>query len=286
MFFESWKSIEKPVLFVTDLGTSPESVQSLTAMQETATVIVIDHHPPYQGFPRSEASMYLNSWDLGADSDFTAGLLSCLLSEVLCKTDVEDLKDASLVCDYSVYARDDETARKNGLVLDFMTFGKPDSVSPAGMDAVLTNSEKRDELFARASRMQEEAIEEGIRRLKKYRSRDGVNVFVLDFGHIARLRLEFPPLGRFCSTLQRRLEDANDSNAVTVVYSLSNISIRVGGDVAGKVGLLEAIARIKSAVDYAVSGGGHMKAAGISVESSRMKETVDVLLSELGVDRS
>jgi len=283
MFFDMWKSVEKPVLYVTDFGTSPESVDSLRKMKETATVIVIDHHPPYAGFPRDAASTYLNSWDLGADSDFTAGLLSSLVSELLFKTDVEDLKDASLICDYSTYARDDENARRNALVLDFMTYSRTESASPASMNAVLTDKEKRDGTFMRANGMQEEALAEAMKRIKSYKSSAGVNVFTLDFGHIAALDLEFPPLGRLSSILQKRVEALNGMNAVTVVYALANISVRVSGKVADKVRLLDAIARLKSSVDYPVSGGGHMKAAGVSVDSSHMDEIVGRLLFELGV---
>jgi RecJ-like exonuclease len=285
MFFNSWKSVEKPVLLVTDFGTSPESVQALEAMQEIATVIVLDHHPPYQGFPRHVVSIYLNSWDFGAGSDFTAGLISCMLSELLCKTDVEDLKEASLVCDYSVYAKGDAVAKKDALILDFMTVSRSDSVKPAGMNAVLTDKEKRDEVFMRASNMQEEALTEGVKNIKSYRSGAGINVFVLDFGHIAALNLEFPPLGRLSSILQKHMESLNNLNTVTIVHSLSNISIRVSSDAADKVKILEVIARMKKSVDYELSGGGHVRAAGISVNSTHMSEIVNMLLLELGVER-
>lgn len=284
MFFNPCKSIEKPLLLVTDFGTSPESVQSLEAMKEIATVIVLDHHPPYKDFPRHAASIYINSWDFGADSDFTAGLLSSLLSELLCSVDVEDLKDASLICDYSIYARDDAEARKNALILDFMTASRAGNVKPASIDAVLMDKERREEVFTRANNMQEEALTEAMKRIKSYRSRAGINVFVLGFGHIAALNLEFPPLGRLTSILQKRMEALNNQNTVTVVHSLSNISIRVSGDIADKVKLLEVIRRMKSSVDYPMSGGGHMKASGISVESIHMSETIDALLRELGVE--
>ena len=285
MFFSPFKSIEKPVLLLTDFGTSPESVQALEAMHKTATVIVLDHHPPYQGFPRQAASIYLNSWDLGADSDFTAGLLSSLLAELLCKIDVEDLIDASLICDYSIYARDDDAARKTALILDFLTVSRTVSVKPAGMNAVLIDEDKRDDAYVRASSMQEEALAESMRKIKSYKSRTGVNVFVLDFGHIAALNLEFPPLGRLSSILQKRMESLNDQNAVTIVHSLRNISIRVSSSASDKVRLLDAIARIKKSVDYEVSGGGHVKAAGMSMDSSHMGEIIEMLLLELGVGR-
>ncbi len=283
MFFSPWKSIEKPVLLITDFGTSPESVQSLEAMQKIATVIVLDHHPPYPGFPRQAASLYLNSWDLGADSDFTAGLLSCLAAELLCKVDVEDLKDASLICDYSVYARDDATAKKNALILDFLTVSRSGSVKPAGMNAVLVDKERRDEAFVRASGMQEEALTESMKRIKSYKSRTGINVFVLDFGHISALNLEFPPLGRLSSVLQKRIESLNNQNTVTIVHSRYNISIRVSSDVSDRVKLLEAIARIKKSVDYELAGGGHVRAAGMSTDSTHMEEIIGRLLLELGV---
>ncbi len=283
MFFSSWKSVERPVLFVTDLGTSPESVHAFEEMNKIATVIILDHHPPYADFPRNVASIYLNSWDFGADSDFTAGLLSCLLSELLCRIDVEDLKEASFVCDYSVYARNDDNAKKNGLVLDFMTASKTTNAKPSSMNAVLMDKEKLNEVFMRARSMQEEAMTEALDKIKSYKSRTGINVHVLDYGHIAMLSLDFPPLGRLTSILQRQMEGRNNLNTITIVYALSNISIRVSKDVADKVKLLEVIARIKKSADYEISGGGHIKAAGMSTNSSHMKEMVGSLLLELGV---
>ena len=285
MFFSQYRSIEKPVLLITDLGTSPESVQALEAMQKTATVIVVDHHPPYPGFPRNAASIYVNGWDHGADSDFTAGLLSCLLAELLCKVDVEDLKEASLVCDYSTYAKADAASKKDALILDFLTVSRLDSVKPAGINAVLTDKERRDEVFMRASGMQEEALAEGVRSVNRYRTRTGINVFVLDFGRIAALNLEFPPLGRMAAVLQKRLESLNSLNTVTIVYSRSNISLRVSGDIADKVRMLDVISRVKKSVDYEISGGGHIRASGMRVDSSRMQDTIDLLLAELGVEK-
>ncbi len=285
MFFGAWKSAERPVLLITDFGTSPDSVRALEALREAAVIIMLDHHPPYEGFPRSAASHYINSWDLGADSDFTAGLLSCLLAEILCDVDVEDLKAASLLSDYSTYADKGSAAvSKTALILDFLA-ASGSQVKPAGIDAVLGDRERRDETAMRAKSMQDEALAMGLKTMRSYRSRSGINVYVLDFGHIAKLGLDFPPPGRLGSILQRELESRNGANTVTIIYSKSRISVRISGGVVDSVRILDVIARIKKSADFEFSGGGHTKAAGIGAESSHIKDIVDTLLLELGVEK-
>jgi len=285
MLFESYRSVEKPLLVITDFGTSPESEEAMEAARGAFDIIWLDHHSPYEAFPRKLVKHYINVFDYGGDSSFTAGLLTCMLSQALSSVDVSQLVGASLVSDYSTYADpSDKRAARDATILDFLTSNRDDLYSkPRQMDAILRDDLKAEETFRYATSLLEEAISVGMGSLRKYKSENGINVCTLDFGLVAKLGLPYPLPGRYSSKLQYALESVNSGNTITLVYYGNYISMRASSDTRSKVNLLDTIARLSRSTDNAVSGGGHLQAASVRVGKENVMDVLRLLLVELGV---
>jgi archaea-specific RecJ-like exonuclease len=285
MMFGLYNSIEKPILLITDFGTSIESEEAIREACGTCDIIWLDHHVPYEGFPRELIKSYINVCDFGGSSSFTAGLLSCIFAQVLCKVDVKDLGDAALVSDYSIYADfDNEEAVKNSIILDYLTSSSNGMHSkPKQMDAILMDREKSDSVFGRANALLNETISTGIKNINCHTNANGIRIYVLDFGQIARLRLDYPLPGRYSSKLQHKLELENNGKTITIVHYGSYISVRLSRDIQESINLLEIIDRLKSTANYSISGGGHKQAASIKTDREHINEMIALLLGELGV---
>ncbi len=286
MLFESYKSIEKPLLLITDFGTSPESEAAMELAKKTCDIIWFDHHLAYSGFPKELVRHYINAFDFGGDSSITAGLECCIFAELLSGNDEKELREASLISDYSKYADFGyKDGIKTALILDFLTSGSNSSSNskPKQMDAILGDKARAEDMYAHASNALEEAINTGIRNIRTCKSLSGINISVLDFAHIAKLELGYPLPGRYSSKLQSHIESINNGNTITVVHYGNYISIRVSSDISDSVDLLRIIERLKVATNGALLGGGHKQAASIKTTEEKMKSTIHMLLVELGV---
>ena len=285
MLFGLYKSAEKPLVLITDFGTSPESEEAIKLAEGVCDIIWLDHHIPYAAFPREKIRHYINVFDFGGDSNFTAGLETCIFAELLSGIDAKVLKGASLISDYSAYADfKDKEALRVALILDFLTStGDSNYSKPKQMDLILNDREKSESTFRQASNSLDEAINAGIRNIRRCKGSDGVNICVLDFGHVAKLDLGYPLPGRYSSKLQNHLETENNGNTITIVHYGNYISMRISKDLSGSVNLLEIIERLKVATNGELSGGGHQQAASIKTTSEHMNDTMRMLLVELGV---
>ena len=286
MLFSAYSSAEKPVLLITDFGTSPESEAAIKHISGKCDIIWIDHHLPYENFPRGHVANYINAWDFGGDSNTTAGLLTCMLAQLVSDVDVELLMQASLMSDYSEYADlGNKNAHKLALILDFMTSGKSrydgQGTTPKQIEAIIDDKQKFDEVFGFASKLLDEALAVGLENIRSYRS-GPINVHVLDFGHVAKLGYDYPLPGRYSSKLQERMELLNLGSTITMVHYGNYISIRLSRDISDKVQLLSIIKKLKESGEIS-SGGGHKEAASVRIEGENLDRAMKVLLKELGV---
>ena len=283
MLFESYRSAGKPIVVITDFGTSPESEEAIGASEGKCDLIWFDHHVTYPGFPKGLIKHYMNVLDFGGESDFTAGLLTCIFSELLCGRHMHDLEEASLVSDYSRYADfKNQKAVRDALILDFLTSRDDGYSKPRQMDAILTDKTKSADTFMRASATLEEAMDAGIRNIRNHKTKSGTNICVLDFGHIAKLNLDYPLPGRYSSKLQDRMESLHGGRTITIVHYGSYISIRVSRDISDSVNLLALIGELKDMSGGSISGGGHKQAASIKTAKEEMGNTMRLLLIKLG----
>jgi RecJ-like exonuclease len=289
--FNSYKSIEKPTIFITDFGTAPSSEDSITECEGKYNLIWLDHHPLYSKFPKDKIPHYINTWDFGSDSNFTAGLLTCLFAETLAKIDTEDMIKASLISDFSSYAdRKLEDGQKTAIILDYLTSiaGRRDSsierLTPNYIESILSDKEKSDAMFFSAFNTLNEILELGVKNVKSYKCKEGITTFVLDFGSLPKGDSAYPLPGRYSSRLQERMESINGPNTVILVHYGSYITVRLSKVISKKVGLLDIIEGLLKLEDYVESGGGHNEAASIKIRKGALKNVLNMLLKELGAN--
>jgi len=287
LLFNIYKCTEKPLVLVTDFGTTEESVEAIEQAADKVNLIWIDHHPIPEDFPYKKIMHYINPWLFGGDSNTTAGMLTCVFAELLSGIDVDELKQASLIADHSTYANpNDDKAHKLAIVLDALTIGgeaKHGKLTPRYMDRVIKSEKEFDEILRTASAQLAEALEQGVKRAKHYKGRDGIGVHVLNYEYVSDLYLEYVKLGRYASRLHDKFEEFGGEKSVTIVYTNRFMTIRVSKGIASSVRILKAIEDIKANSGCIESGGGHNEAAGLKIKEDYTSTVIKLLLRELGV---
>lgn len=285
-FISSYESVEKPMVFITDFGTMDESEPAIRACSEKYSMVWLDHHPVYKGFPSERIEHYINTWNFGSDSDYTAGFLACIFAQHIAKIDTRILMGASLISDFSIYGkRNDPDAGKMAAFLDFMT-GKRNSVenlTPKYLLSIISDRERFNEISTRAMGLMNEALELGVRKVR-HQKMDGFTVFVLDFESI-KSGDDFPLPGRYSSRLQDRLQQVNGVRALTMVHYGSYISIRSDRSVAAALDLHPLIAELQKENGHILSFGGHGPALSIRIDKDHVDEVVDMLLTMIASKR-
>jgi RecJ-like exonuclease len=242
-----------------------------------------------QDFKGAELENYINPIMFGGSSDISAGFLTCLFAEAIAKVDVERLKEAALISDFSAYANNrNHEASKYATILDFVT-GVKDSthyldgpLTPKYLSKLLEDKEKRDSIYSYANDLIEEAIKFGIEKSKEYKRKDGITINVIDFEHIAKKYSGYLLPGRYSSKLQGSLEAKSSNGNITIVTFRNYISIRLGKKIAEKVRLLDIIEELKATSGLVDSGGGHHEAASIRVYQENMASVINLLLNAFG----
>ncbi len=289
--FNGFRSAEKPVVFITDFGTTPESDDAISAAGGKYNLIWLDHHPVHEGFPKEKIGHYINPWDFGGNSDYTAGFLTSTFSELLGTMNVNVIKEASLIGDYSAYAnRGDKEAHKLSIVLDFLTSGdkgrKPtgDSadLTPKYISNIVDNKDEYESLYGHAAMLLDEALDIGLEKIRHYNA-NGISVHLLDFKHISREKTSWPLPGRYSSRLQERLEALDNGKTITIVHYGNFISVRISRDITDQVEILKKMAELKERTEHIHAFGGHKSAAGIRSDKDHVEDTVNLLLKSLGV---
>lgn len=282
--FNSYRSVELPLVLITDFGTTEESADAIGMADGKLELVWMDHHKTFPEFPRQTIGHYINTWDYGGDSALTAGAMTCIFARLLSDVDVRDMMAASFVSDYSPYAdAKDKVASDLALILDYFTSrnGSHPAVTPKHIDSVISDNTKRIETLSTARHSLEEALRAGLSNIKRYRNGSGVNIYALDFNHVAELGMEYPLPGRFSSKLQAHLEELNGGKTMIIVYYGSYISMRVSRDILDTVDTLKLISKLKGS-DPTINGGGHREAASIRTDKDNVPKVMKLLLLEIG----
>ena len=264
--------IEKPLLVIIDFGTSVMSNAGIKNISSEFDVIWLDHHPLEEGFEGKKLQFYLNPWQFGGTSDFTAGFLAIVLSKTLARTDTKEIENASFVGDYSKYADKNGPGSELATLLDLLTSDvriavgqQTRNLTPKDIDTVVMNKGRYDELLAYSKAKMSEAIDLALQHMKTYKAGDG-NIYVVDFDAVRSEDTKYPLPGRFSSKLLDKLIERNKGKAVLLLYFGSFISIRVDKRVAESVNILGIIAELKNShAEEIESGGGHGTAANIKL---------------------
>lgn len=287
--FKNYQSLERPLILIIDFGTAPGSEASIREAAKGCRLMMLDHHPMYDGFPKAQVTKYINPWEYGSDTNFTAGLLACFFSESICRVDTSDMRVASMISDFSSFAdRGDRIGMRDAVILDYLTnvAGRQDSsigrLTPSYIEGILKDKSRADEIFYTASNTMNEMLDLGVKSVRPYKCRNGITAFVLEFGAMPRNSSGYPLPGRYSSKLQERLESINGKSTITILYYGSYVTMRISKEISKEVGILKIIDRLVRGAGYAGSGGGHNEAASIKVSGGDPVEVVGVVLRELG----
>ncbi|MGC8651691.1 MAG: DHH family phosphoesterase [Candidatus Micrarchaeia archaeon] len=285
IFFEGCKSVEKPIVLIIDFGTNQESESGITQARDACDIIMLDHHMPYVGFESVKPAHYINPWDFGGDSNFTAGALASVFAELISGLELSVFEKASFISDFSSFA--DFTvgslAEKIAVVLDYLTSTKPSGkgVSPSRIDSIISSSEELESVYTHAKNLMSEAIDAGLRAVKTHNV-GSITVHVVDFKHISSPDNDYPLPGRFSSAMQRKFETLNGPNTITIVHYGNFASIRLSKEIGPSINILAKINRLRVETGGAVSGGGHMEAASIKASEAGMERVLARLLDLIG----
>ncbi len=283
------ESLLRPLIVMVDFGTTGDSNSAMEHAGSIADFIWLDHHPVVPEFKKELAGIYINPWDFGGDSNYTAGMLAARFAEILSGTDMRLMKEVSMISDVSKYAdKSYQDAQKIATVLDFITgsrkYSRNGSMAPSEMRRLINDGERLSSLFSEISEIVSDSITSGAKYSKSYRSKGGIRVRVLDFDKVLAENPETLLPGRYSSRLHESLFDSGGSGGITIVSFGSYISIRVSKNLSEKIALPSIIAELSEEFDGEVSGGGHNEASSIKVpDHGMMDEVMRSLLRKLGV---
>ncbi|HVA82630.1 MAG TPA: hypothetical protein VNF06_00505 [Candidatus Aquilonibacter sp.] len=285
----NYNSLGKPVLLITDFGTTEESIEGAKIAGEKFEIIWLDHHPVLDSLA-SLVTNYINPWQFGGDSNYTAGFLTCEFGKLFAQIDVGLIQSAAMVGDYSSHVLDDPAGRDFALLLDMLTSDKKIAISsgatdltPLEIDQIMRDEKKKTELVNYARGRIEDAIDSGIEALKQYKS-EYASVYLLDFENVRRdYNTKYPLPGRYASKLLERIEKSSEKPPILVLHFGHFVSIRVSSPIADKVNLLTIVNELKAGYSYIDAAGGHKNAASIKLKTDEAKkELIYALLRALG----
>ena len=285
--FNSYKSVRKPLILITDFGTTYESESAIKKASKRYSIIWIDHHPIYDGFPYAGFDFYINPWTLGMNSNICAGVITASIAEKFApELDFTLLKKAALDSDHSKYYVYAENAHALALVLDSLTANdrigyQEKRITPKYLEATIADPESFAHVLNSASAQIAESLDIGVKNAKRHVTKSGIAAYVLDYKAVADRRFEYIKQGRYTTKLQDKLEETNGFRTITIVYYKNYISVRVNKGISNSINLLGIIAKLKENTAYIQNGGGHSEAASIKVGYDETSSVMHLLLDEL-----
>lgn len=284
-YVQSFESIEKPIILLTDFGTTPESEPAIKEFTEN--VIWLEHHPIYEGFPIEKIKLYINPWMYGMDSNVTAGFLTAEFASMIAGERYNNLEGASLISDHSNFADlNDKASNDLATVLDALTvnefYDNYNRISPAYMIGIIEDKAGFEYVLNKAISELNESLDIGVKRSRKHVLKDGTIVYTMDYKFIDERNYDYMKHGRYTTKLHDRLEELNHGGNVTMVYFSKYISIRVSDSLVERVQLLKVIKELEDE-DLICNGGGHNEAASIKVkpEEGSLEKTIEMIISKL-----
>ncbi len=281
MITNNYSSLERPLLLMIDFGTSEESNPAIKAVREKFDLIWLDHHPVMDGFDGKSLENYINPWQYGGDSNYTAGFLACVFSKTFSKLETKEIENASFIGDYSEYVNPTRESKELSMILDLITsdvevaFGPSSpNLTPFEIEKLINDKQKYRELIDYAEMRLSEALESALKSVKVYKT-EAANIYMLDYEGIRIENTKFPLPGRFASKLLSKINELNDRPCIVGVHFGRYISMRTSKELNGKVDLSKIINELKGRHrDYVLAGGGHRNAAGIKLANDTQKSAV------------
>ncbi len=288
----NYSCIEKPLLVLIDFGTNTDSNLGLKGVRDRFDIVWLDHHPLVPGFAGADLGNYINTWQFGGDSNYTAGLLTAVMCKAFSGVDTSEFEGASLIGDYSSYAT--SAGYDMSSLLDFITsdlqaiYGPGKSnVTPQEIESIISDRDRSRELLEYANIKLEEAIDRGINSIKRYSLKNS-NLAVLDFEEVRSEDSKYPLPGRFASKLLDKLDDMGMTRTILVVSVGAYLLMRIDRELCKELDLLKIMNEMKSRYPDDISGGGGHRCAGsIKLRYKELSKDmtgslVNLIKSELG----
>ncbi len=276
-----YSAIEKPLLVIIDFGTAAESNSGISSAKGKFDIIWLDHHPMTEGFRGTELEHYINPWNFGGDSSYTAGFLASAFSKTFSAVDTEEYENASFIGDYSTYADTGARGNEASIIFDLVTSdvgmalgGGRMNVTPQEFEAIFANEKKRSELLRYANMRLGEVLDAGIESLRRYKGRD-FEIFMLDFEDVRSDESKYPLPGRFSSKLLDRIVASGHGRVMVIVHVGAYLLMRLDKELCKDMSLLDIIAEVKERYGEGIEGGGGHRCAGtIKLRDKRNKRGV------------
>ncbi len=283
MLIGSYESAERPIVLVTDFGSTSESNGYMAKISEMADLIWIDHHPPDKRFDSKLIRCNTNPWNNGGSSSLTAGFMTSVLAEMICGNSMSDMMHVSLISDHSEYAKPDSKFDEISIVLEAMnTYHESyKSPTPQSFESVMRDKERFSSIYNEYTEQMESSISIGKSKSKRYKSSKGFTIYALDFEKIAKMNFNYIKLGRYTSELHSAIE-RDSPESITLVYYKKYVSIRASRSVAAESILLNLINHLIEKNDDVEGGGGHKEAVSVKIASGEIKDVVVDIISYLG----
>ncbi len=267
----NFSTIEKPLLLITDFGTSENSNRGIEALRDNFDIIWLDHHPIEENFSGITLENYINPWEFGSGSDYTAGYLTCAFAHAFHDPDTKDMEGASLIGDSSIHGSELSTGREEAAILDLLTsdpiiISKADgNIVPSEIESILSDKKKKSEFFNYAKVKLDEVLDRAFLQMKHLKA-GSHEILVLDYSEIRSEDTKYPLPGRFASKLLTEADARGGKHYMAIVHYNQFISMRAAGDVSDAVNIPEIIKKMKEIYSSGIdSGGGHKNAASIKV---------------------
>ncbi len=287
-FFSMINSNERPILFITDFGSSNTSNEAISKATESYDILWHDHHPIPENFIGKKLKHYLNPLTHAGSADYTAGLLTSIFAELLGGIDTTNIREAALISDFSSYAdMNNHDAVKIAHVIDFITGIKSyvnyldGPITPKYLSKIVENKEQLEDIYKYGRSILDDALSIGIGRSKEYNWDQGINIHVFDFEYVAEKYSGYLLPGRYSSQLQSAFEKLDKNSTITIVGFINSISVRVSKAISSTLGLQEIIERIKREESFVTAGGGHPEAGSIRFESMYKEQAMRSLLKAI-----
>lgn len=276
----NFSAIEKPLLLITDFGTSENSNNGIEALRKNFDIIWLDHHPIEENFTGMTLENYINPWNFGNGSDYTAGYLTCAFAHAFHDSDTKDMEGASLIGDSSIYGSQVSTGREEAAILDLITsdptiISKADgNLVPSEIESILSDKKKKSEFFNYAKVKLDEVLDRAFLQMKHLKA-GRHEIIVLDYSEIRSEETKYPLPGRFASKLLTEADRRGGKHYMAIVHYNQFISMRAAGDVSDAVNIPEIIKKMKEIYSSGIdSGGGHKNAASIKVSTYGDKKEI------------
>lgn len=283
MLINSYESADRPVILVTDFGSTSESNSHLSKISDFADLIWIDHHPPDKRFESEPILCNINPWNNGGSSSLTAGFITSVLAEIISGNNMSDMMNVSLISDHSEYAKPNSKFEEIAIVLEAMNtyHGSYKSPIPPNFESVITDNERFLSIYNEYTEQMDSSISIGRSKSKRYKSSKGFIIYALDFEKIAKMNFNYIKLGRYTSELHSVIE-RDSPESITIVYYKRYVSIRASRSVAAESILLNLIAHLTEKNENVEGGGGHKEAISVKIASGDIKDVVVDIISYLG----